>query len=431
MSLMRDKDLFRVTLILAVLGAAACTAAVKPPAPRTRSTSLASGISAATGISAALFRHHYVSRDLPTDRPAGYAPALLGDFDRDGKLDFAWGSTGETLYWHRYEGKGRWSAPRPVGLVENPLGGATYDIDGDGWPDMITGRFWYRNDGNGGFTRYDYDPEIGKRQVHDLVITDITGDGRPEVVTLGDEIGLHWYRIPDDPAGTLPWPRTLVTDDVLKKKEHIHAGFFPGGVADVDGDGDADIVTARFLYENLGGAESWKRHELPFAKTPGPFGWSARSVVVDINRDGRADIVMTDEKPDARAAILFGQSGGGFKMEDLPLTAPGVRGSFHSLAVADFDLDGDLDIFTVEQEDPKPLPGTPPPRWYIWENLDGSGHRWAERVIFDGALGGHDAVIGDIDGDGDLDICSKIWKRSPLNANEGREHADCLENLVR
>jgi hypothetical protein len=51
-------------------------------------------------------------------------------------------------------------------------------------------------------------------------------------------------------------------------------------------------------------------------------------------------------------------------------------------------------------------------------------------VIFDGRLGGHDAVIGDVDGDGDVDIASKIWKRWDGNANEGREHLDLLESLM-
>jgi len=51
-------------------------------------------------------------------------------------------------------------------------------------------------------------------------------------------------------------------------------------------------------------------------------------------------------------------------------------------------------------------------------------------VIFDGKLGGHDAMIGDVDGDGDLDIFSKVWNLWPGNANNGMEHADYLENKL-
>lgn len=48
--------------------------------------------------------------------------------------------------------------------------------------------------------------------------------------------------------------------------------------------------------------------------------------------------------------------------------------------------------------------------------------------IFDGRVGGLDALVGDIDEDGNLDICIKIWNRWPENVNTGREHADCLRN---
>jgi hypothetical protein len=55
----------------------------------------------------------------------------------------------------------------------------------------------------------------------------------------------------------------------------------------------------------------------------------------------------------------------------------------------------------------------------------------AERVIFDGKLGGHDVIAADIDGDGDLDFAAKIWALWPGNANGGRFHADWFENLSR
>ena len=53
-----------------------------------------------------------------------------------------------------------------------------------------------------------------------------------------------------------------------------------------------------------------------------------------------------------------------------------------------------------------------------------------ERVILDANLGGHEAVIGDVDQDGDLDICSKLWRARPQNANGGKNHFDYLENLL-
>ena len=76
------------------------------------------------------------------------------------------------------------------------------------------------------------------------------------------------------------------------------------------------------------------------------------------------------------------------------------------------------------------MSGARQPRWFVWENVDGKGEKLVERVILDAHLGGHEAVVADVDADGDLDICSKLWIPRKDNANEGRNHADFLENLL-
>ena len=41
------------------------------------------------------------------------------------------------------------------------------------------------------------------------------------------------------------------------------------------------------------------------------------------------------------------------------------------------------------------------------------------------------SLTADVDGDGDLDILSKIWNVWSENANGGTEHVDVLENTLR
>jgi hypothetical protein len=110
----------------------------------------------------------------------------------------------------------------------------------------------------------------------------------------------------------------------------------------------------------------------------------------------------------------------------LPRNDAATRGAYHSLIVADFDNDGDADVFSCEMEG---IPGDRPPRWFLWENADGKGQRFIEHIILDAKLGGHLAVAADVDGDGDLDIVSKLWRPRKDNANQGRNHVDLLENL--
>ncbi len=97
-----------------------------------------------------------------------------------------------------------------------------------------------------------------------------------------------------------------------------------------------------------------------------------------------------------------------------------------AIAVREFDNDGDADVRSCEMEG---IPGGAPPRWFIWENVDGKGGRFVEHTVLDKRLGGHLAVAA-IDGDGGLNLISKLWRPRNDNGNHGRNHVDLLENLL-
>ena len=383
-------------------------------------------------ITADLFEHHYIADDMPTAPGWGYGVASQADFDQDDDLDFAFGVRGDSVYWFEHESSENWTRHTVGPLPIRTLGGAAMDVDGDGWKDIVIGGYWYRNPQNPQVSRFEiyrYDDTI-ENEIHDVVTADVSGDGNLDVAVLGDAEGAYWYEVPAEPTADENWPRHTITMDVLEGNDAIHSGFFPKGIGDLDGDGDADVVLPDRWMENRSNGTEWIERSLPFGKR-GPWGLSSRSWITDLDEDGDNDIVVVDsDQTDSRVAWLEndGASSPSFTAHMLPQEATGTRGSFHSLSVADFNGDGRPDIFAVEQEDQSIFPEGAGPRWYIWENLAEDEIRFEERVIYDDSLGGHDAIVGDVDGDGDPDITSKIWKIWSGNANNGNVHVDYLEN---
>jgi hypothetical protein len=140
------------------------------------------------------FQYHEIGK---TDEDL-LGQSSLADIDKDSDLDFIVGSSTGTVWWFEYRDADRWT--RHV-LGENALtdkGGLSFDVDGDGWADQVSGGTWFRNTGNPKeeqFQRY----ENGVLYAYDNIAGDITGDGKPELFALSGQEGLFCYLIPENP----------------------------------------------------------------------------------------------------------------------------------------------------------------------------------------------------------------------------------------
>jgi hypothetical protein len=367
------------------------------------------------------FKAHIIDTDLPA---GNYAQTALADLDNDGRLEYIVGQQYCSIFYYKFHAADNWTRHLLGKDSPSDVGGCALDVDNDGWMDFVAGGAWYRNSRSAdqAFERVVFDPDL--TGVHDVVAADIDSDGRMEIITMSDKNNTRWYRIPPDPAQQ--WERHDIGPGV-------HAGL---SVGDLNGSGHLDIVRTNIWFQNVrGDGTEWaQRHIGP--NTPPPpdfqpyFAYDAtRSFVCDMNGDGRNDIVFTDaEIPGGKIWWMENVDGKGttWRRHDIPNGDPRRRGAYHSLYVGDLDGDGDYDIFSCEME---AVGGEGNPRWYIWENLDGKGGAWQEHIILDANLGGHEAVVGDITGNGLPDIIAKPWHPREANALGGKMFVVFLENV--
>ena len=382
--------------------------------------------------------HFAIANPLPG---SGYGTGSIGlaDFDGDGDLDITLSRRSElTAYWYERESDSVWIR-HEMGKSEHlarALGAEAVDVDRDGLVDSVINNVWFKNPGN-----LDKSPDtpwpISKYDsggYHDVIAEDINGDGCPDILTYGahskDRDVLAWFDT----------SRDLMRVVISEGFEH-HGGIAPKGSGDLDGDGDNDVVVPGYWFENSGdGRGKWERHEWPYEPIPNAtYGVSSRSWIADIDEDGENDIIFSD--CDTRNSHVYwcrntGRGRGWVRqmLPDPPTRDGDVEGtgSFHSLGVADFDNDGDLDIFAGEQEDAT-MDGYAPrlsmkpaglkERGVIWLNSGEKKPTFTAYVIHVDNPGWHDARLGDVDGDGDIDIVSKVW-----NKDGEHYHADYWRN---
>ncbi len=178
-------------------------------------------------------------------------------------------------------------------ITENSLDEdlSTGDIDGDGDIDLFQGTQWLENPGDdaAAWTSHVIGAVTeGEPDRNDLY--DFNKDGSMDAVVgleNGDDILL--YLSGNDP--TQPWHRKIIATGV--------GGGFSMDAADMDGDGDVDVILGEhraqpnrlIIYENINNARNWFPHIIDDGLGDETIDHHDGSQAVDIDDDGDLDII--------------------------------------------------------------------------------------------------------------------------------------------
>jgi len=258
---------------------------------------------------------------------------LLGDIDGDGVPEIIHGGPYYALGYTKPDPANP-TGKRITKIIaeKGPWGNFTVhglgigDIDGDGRLDLLTPYGWWQQPAQNSSSKWVYHPvafgRAGSSQGGpgggELCVTDLNGDGLNDVITSleGHGFGLAWYEQKRNAKSEISFVRHIIMDNF----ETSNAGgvtfteLHSLACADMDGDGIPDIVTGKRAMSHLltwydpdpyGAPVLYVYHTVRDKSAPGGVrfvpelvhnasGVGSALSLVDINHDGRTDIVTTN-----------------------------------------------------------------------------------------------------------------------------------------
>jgi enediyne biosynthesis protein E4 len=270
------------------------------------------------------------------------------------------------------------------------MSAAWADVDGDGLLDLYVANYmgcsgpWtteqeiianveyhpgvlYRNSGGGRFTDVTDSLPDAERTAAAFTAAwlDVDRDRRPDLYVANDFVGISpdhnrlWSNLGSDAS---PWE---FADRSLESGTGLYMNTMGVGIGDVDRDGDDDLVLS-----NIGGNKLLRDQgdgtfvedaqsgiERPFQDVDqATVTWG--TVVADFDLDGWLDVFMAagnlPQGPEAvvgeQPNMMFLNDGTGARFLDVSaVTGTDGVGESKGVAAADYDADGDIDLFVVDQ----------------------------------------------------------------------------------
>ena len=224
------------------------------------------------------------------------------DIDGDGKLEIVPNNPGHPLKYLRLASPGVFETVTVAPTQGHGLGFG--DVNGDGRGDLIVSDGWLEAPQNRTAGPWTLHKEfaLGTASVP-VIVTDVNGDRLNDlIVGQGHGYGLHWYEQTPGTNGQRGWTKHLIDD----KNSQYHCLEW----TDITGDGRPDLVTGkRYRAHNDGDAGAYDpvglyyftwdgsgkqfvKHDISYGPAGVGKGTGIYFAVVDLHKTGRKDLVV-------------------------------------------------------------------------------------------------------------------------------------------
>ena len=317
----------------------------------------------------------------------GAKSVFAADIDNDSDIDVlaALGSNDDVFWYENIDGEGSF-IPHQINIVTLDNASSVYasDLDGDGDLDVLSSSsygnsiVWFENtDGLGNFGPMQTITSNANR-AESVYAADLDNDGDMDVLSASsDDDTISWYENID---GLGNFVTQLHISTIADGAKSVYA-------ADIDGDGDVDVLSASFLdnkiawYENISGVGDFSNEQIISINIDGAFSVHA----TDVDNDGDLDVLSAAYN--SNEIVFFENQGSGlFSPKQIVSTNANEASSVYA---ADINNDSYVDILSASYDDDKIA-------WY--KNLGVLGNEITGEVLFDLDSGGCDSNDVDVRG---------------------------------